>query len=153
MNSFIIETETGALFVIDGGYYGEGANLIHKLKEISRNEKPFVKGWFLTHAHSDHIDCFKEVIEKYSDSIEIGHIYYHFPSIQFFQRYEPVSVETIRQFYKLLPRFAHLAVFVSEGDSYEMDGVRFDILYTPNPNLSVNAGNNSCMVIRLTWQA
>lgn len=151
MNSFIIETEPGELVVFDGGYREECEHLLEKLRLISGKNKPSVAGWFLTHPHMDHIDCFKEIVEKYSELIEIKHVYYNFPSVQFMEKYgyEPQEAKTLREFYELLPLFADRAVIVTEGDIYEIGGA-FEILYSMNPAWTNNAGNNASMVIRLT---
>lgn len=150
MNSFIVETEMGELIVIDGGYRGECEHLLSRLKDISGKSNPRVAGWFLSHAHHDHIECFMEMVNKYSENIEIEHVYYNFPSTQFIEKNDPHFTDTIREFYELLPRFADFAVIVSEGDRYEIGGAVFEILYSPNPAWINNAVNNSSIVIRLT---
>lgn len=151
MNSFVIETESKELIVIDGGWKEDGKYLLEYLKKISGKEKPFIAGWFLTHAHSDHIDCFLDITEYYSDSIEIGHVYYNFPSIQFVERNEPVSVDSIRNFYRLLPGFADRAVIVTRGDCYTIGEAQFQILYSPNPIWTHNAINNASIVVRMIF--
>ena len=150
MNSFIVETENGEIIVIDGGYRGEWEHMLNKLIEISGQSKPHVAGWFLSHAHHDHIECFMELVKNHSESIEIDHVYYNFPSAQFIERHDVLFVETIREFYGILPRFADIAVIVSEGDRYEIGSAVFEILYSPNPAWTNNAFNNSSIVIRLT---
>lgn len=150
MNSFIIKTQTGELVVIDGGYRGEYTHLLEQLRKISGKSKPQVAGWFLSHAHMDHIDCFMEIIENHSDSIEILNVYYNFPSIQFMEKNEPLEAHTLQEFYSLLPHFAASSVIVTEGDCYEIGGALFEILYSPNPTWTNNAANNSSIVIRLT---
>ena len=57
-NSFIITTEDGKLIVIDGGYESETENFLEKLRQISRKDRPHIDAWFLTHPHSDHVNCF-----------------------------------------------------------------------------------------------
>jgi len=150
MNSFIIKTETGELIVMDGGYRGEYQHLLSMLKVISRENKPRVAGWFLSHAHRDHIDCFMEMIEKYPKDIEITHVYCKFPSVQSVEMYESYEASTIREFYHLLPRFKDILVITEEGDRYEIGGAVFEILYAPNQVWSNNMINNSCIVIRMT---
>ena len=150
MNSFIIETEMGQLIVMDGGYRGQCEYLLNQLREISGESKPRVAGWFLSHCHHDHIECFMEMVEKYSEEIEIQHFYYNFQSIQFMDKNEPHFAASIKEFYNLLSRFADFAVIVSEGDCYELGGALFEILYSPNPAWTMNTGNNSSIVIRMT---
>lgn len=151
MNSFVITTQTGEIIVIDGGYRSEWEKLLAYLRRVTGKEKPCVEAWFLTHAHRDHIGCFMEIVEHHWEEIEIQHVYYNFPSIQFLEKDNAVRAEnSIREFYKLLPCFAAEAVIVSEGDHYEVGNAALEILQSPNPALTVNACNNSSLVIRLT---
>jgi len=146
-HSFVIKTPTGELVIIDGGNREDCPHLLEKLRELSNGEKPRIAGWFLTHVHFDHIDCFMEIIEKHFDEIDIQKIYYNFPSIQFVERNEKVWLDTITEFYRLFPRFADKIVIVSEDDVYEVGGLKFEILFSPDPRLLTI--NNSCLVIRV----
>lgn len=149
MNSFIIEMQSGELIVIDGGFRAEWVHLLSKLREISGKNRPKVAGWFLSHAHFDHIDCFKEVVENRMDEIDIERVYFNFPSIQFFERNEPASAKPVCEFYDLLPKFADKAVIVTEGDRYQIGDAVFEILNSPNVTWSHDAVNNSSVAMRM----
>lgn len=149
MNSFIIETPTKDLIVLDGGWKNDAAHMLDYLQHLSGKTRPRVAAWFLSHAHLDHIDCFLEIMESHPDEIEIDRVYYNFPSVQFVERTEPNFADSIRAFYRLLPRFADRAVIVSRGDVYCVGDAEFEILYTPNPAYTGNAVNNSSVVLRM----
>ena len=65
--SFIIEDE-GNLFVWDGGFPEESNVLYPYLKKLGG----VVNGWFLTHAHDDHISAMFTILNKYDDITTLG---------------------------------------------------------------------------------
>ncbi|MBO5273026.1 MAG: MBL fold metallo-hydrolase [Clostridia bacterium] len=150
MNSFIITTADGKVIVIDGGWRADAAKLLSRLRGITGEEVPHVDAWFHSHAHADHTEAFMEIMENHGESVTVGAVYFHFPSVQYFEKYEAGSAYTVREFYELLPRFADKACIVSEGDRYEVGEAVFDILYTADPAFRMNAVNNSSTVFRMT---
>ena len=150
MNSFIIQTASGALIVIDGGYRQDASHLLNRLRNISGQEIPEIDGWFLSHAHHDHIEAFMEIMENHADELNIKKIYFNFPSEQYLTRWESYFAFAVREFYQILPLFADRAVIVSATDQYEIGGAVFDILYSPDPAFTNNTGNNSSLIMRMT---
>lgn len=106
MNSFIITTEGGKVIVIDGGFRCDAENLIKHLTDITGTDKPHIDAWFLSHAHCDHIDAFMETVENHANALDFDRVYYNFPSVKYFEAYEPHEAHTADEFYKLLPKFA-----------------------------------------------
>lgn len=150
MNSFIIRTEDEKTIVIDGGYRADAVKLLAKLREVTGSAKPHVDAWILSHAHDDHIEAFMEAMTHHADEFSLGRIYYHFPSLQFVEKHDPVNAFTIREFYELLPTFSDRLCFVSRGDEYRVGAAVFEILYTADPTFTEDAGNNATTVFRMT---
>lgn len=150
MNSFIIETAEGGVIVIDGGYRSDAEKLLSHLRAVTGCDVPHIDAWFLSHVHLDHIEAFMELYEKHYSEFSCDAVYYNFPSVQFTERYEKGEAHTNAEFTALLPKFASVARVVSESDSYEIKGARFDILYTPDPAFKGNAINNSSVVFKMT---
>ncbi len=147
MQSHIVIDESGAVLIIDGGTRGDAEYLLNKLREITGKEIPQVS-WFFTHPHSDHMDCFFEIIEQYPAALEIEHIYCCFPSVQYFEGLS--AAETAATFWKLSPAFADKIVPLSEDDVYPIGtGCRFEVLRTADCSIKENQGNNSSTVIKL----
>lgn len=153
MQSNIITTESGKIIAIDGGHRQDALYFIDYLKKLTGQEKPYIDAWFLTHAHSDHFDCFFEIIENHFDELEIGKIYFNLPSPQFFMRVphpDKDSFEVANKFYSLLPRFADKICIVFGGDTYEIGEAKIDILYSTDYAIECNVGNNSSVVFKVT---
>lgn len=150
MNSFIITTADNKVILIDGGYRTDAEKLLSELKRITGSETPHIDAWFLSHPHLDHIGAFNEIIENHFDEISFESIYFSFPSVQFVEKTEPKERKDIADFYADLPKFADRICVVTEGDTYEVGGARFDILYSPDPSFKKNAVNNAGIVFRMT---
>ena len=148
MNSYVITTAEGAVLVVDGGYRNDAENLLSDLREVTGAEIPHVDGWFLSHAHGDHIEAFIEIVENHWDKLTVGKVYYNFPSEQFLCR-EPHYGRCILDFNRLLPVFADKVVTVYHGDTYAFGGAEIEILYTPNGELPGYI-NNTSTVFMLT---
>ena len=87
MMSYILTDSLGNVVVIDGGQAFNSEYLLKTLQEITGDQKPVIKAWFLTHAHSDHIEAFLRVVE--SGQAVIEKLYYRFPTEQFIEANEP----------------------------------------------------------------
>ena len=149
MMSYILRTKSGKLAVIDGGNHLDTDYLLEFLRSISQG-KPVVEAWFLTHAHSDHVDAFLDIQREHAGEVDIRHVYYRFPDEGFIAAYEPGDVHTIREWNDLLPRFERLCVPVEEGQRIQVEELLFEVLYIPDPAFTTNAINNSSIVLRLT---
>lgn len=150
MMSYLITTEDGKHIVIDGGLKEDAPYLLSYLKEISGMEIPVVDAWFLTHAHYDHITAFMELVSADPSPVKVEKIFYNFPSEQYIDKYESHEAHAVKAFYQYLPLFADRAVIVSATDQYRFGDAVFDILYSPDPDFTMNAVNNSSLVIRMS---
>lgn len=150
MMSFVITTEDGKVIVIDGGYDEDAAKLLAHLQEITSSENPHIDAWFLTHAHDDHISAFSVFYEAYAGKFSCDAVYYTFPSVPYFERYEKGSAPTLSRFYKLLPVFGSIAHVVSTGDVYKIGDASVEILLTYDDTITYDIVNNSTTVFRMT---
>lgn len=151
MESFIITTADGKIIAIDGGHREDARYFVNYLKKLTGEERPRIDAWFLTHSHEDHVSAFFEVVQNMSDEVEIGKVYYNFPSVQFLLRgHDRNAAKTAEEFYSLLPLFANKACIVSGGDTYEIGEAKIEILYTTDPEITSNVTNNSSTVFKMT---
>ena len=61
MMSYLIVSRDGSIIIIDGGTKSDADYLLNLIEKVSGCKKPHISAWFLTHAHSDHINAFLEM--------------------------------------------------------------------------------------------
>jgi len=149
MMSFIVTTKDGKVIVIDGGYDSDAAPLLSHLQEITASDIPHIDAWLLTHAHDDHISAFSVFYEEYVGRFSCDAVYYTFPSVPYFERYEKGSAPTLARFYALLPVFGSSARIVSTGDIYNVGDASIEILQTYDDTIDYDIVNNSSTVFRM----
>lgn len=149
MMSYLIVSRDGSIIVIDGGTRQDADYLFNLLKKVSGKGKPHISAWFLTHAHSDHINAFLELFRNKHYSFSVERIYHHFPTAEFIKENEPNSFHTIKDFLDLLPVFEEKITVVEKGDIITVDNISFEVLYTTDPLFTQNAVNNSSTVINM----
>ncbi len=79
---YIVRCCDGSFFVVDSAHMysvNDDIRIIEFLKKINGGKKPVVAGWYLSHAHEDHIAKFLDVIEYHKNEIDIETVYYNFP--------------------------------------------------------------------------
>ena len=79
---YIVRCCDGSFFVVDSAHMysvNDDIRIIEFLKKINGGKKPVVAGWYLSHAHEDHIAKFLDVIEFHKNEIDIETVYYNFP--------------------------------------------------------------------------
>lgn len=146
-NSFIITTDDGKLIVIDGGYESETDNFLDNLRQIAGVPKPQIDAWFLTHPHSDHVNCFFECMEYHADELDVECIYYNFPSRGFFEDNDESATHTIDDFNRVLPLVADKVRILCGGDTLQIGAAKFFILYSQD--FEIKNCNNSSLVFRM----
>lgn len=147
-SSFIITTADGGLIVIDGGFREETEHFLEYLKKTAGSDKPHIDAWFLTHPHDDHVTVFFEVMKNHADELTVEKVYFNFPS-ELFLTEDQSAVGTMHEFYKYLPLFADRICICSGGDSFDICGAHFDILYSHDFELKMNVCNNASLVFRM----
>lgn len=137
MMSYALEFED-KLFIIDGGTRAE-ADFTEKF--LQKYKK--VDGWFLTHAHADHIECVTEIIAR--GKIKIDRIYFNFENL------EEVYEEEYRREKSLAAKVASENLFKElksengknieiitpkKGDLFNFGQIKFMALTEPQLNIS-----------------
>ncbi|MDR1964379.1 MAG: MBL fold metallo-hydrolase [Planctomycetaceae bacterium] len=147
-NSYVFRTTKGKVIVMDGGVPDEAGYLRGFLAALG-NE---VEAWFLSHPHTDHIGALHEILKK-PDGIKINSIYHSEFSKEFYEKVEPQAMPRTIDFYDRLKKRENPATNIQEpGLVIDIDNVKFKILAVKNEELTVNAYNNSSMVIRV-WDS
>ena len=146
-NSFIITTSDGKVIVIDGGHRSETPYFLEYLKAATGQERPHIDGWFLSHPHDDHCEVFLEVMEYYSDEIELDKVYLNFAPTDFYKDTDPSADTVLREYERLRPLYKDKEQVLRDADVFSIGAAKFVVLYTFDPEFS--DCNNSSLVFRM----
>ena len=153
--SYVIKTKNNKIIVIDGGgdsnsgtYNGqkypknEINELMKVLKEATGEQVPTIDAWILTHVHSDHVNVFSHMINNMPGPVNVGKVYYNFPSDQYLYNTTPSwkpgdETTTLGKFKKAIAKINEdQIVIVEQGKSYTVDNVTFNIILTPDESIT-----------------
>lgn len=71
--SAVMTLEDGRFIIIDGGYAADADGLYNYLSDHNRRTDGItVAAWILTHAHGDHIGCFKQFAKDYGARVTVS---------------------------------------------------------------------------------
>ena len=143
--SYVIHTKNNKIIVIDGG--GDSAaiptqeinELLRVLRSATGQQVPTIDAWILTHCHSDHVNAFSHMLTNMSNMINVGKVYYNFPSDNYLynagMKNEPTS--TLNKFKAAIATLdKDQIVIVEQGASYTVDNVTFNVLLTPDETIT-----------------
>ncbi len=73
--SAVVTLEDGRFLIIDGGYAADADGLYNYLSDHNRRTDGItVAAWILTHAHGDHIGCFKQFAKEYGKQVMVSYL-------------------------------------------------------------------------------
>ena len=148
MMSYVLSTKDGKLIVIDGGTDQDAQYLVDTLKRFG-GPAPVVDGWFLTHAHFDHITAFMEVMEHFSDEVTVKKVYYNFQRADLIEQFESHEAHSILRFNAMAPKFSEKCRVLHKGDVIDFGEARFTALTEPDAGLLTNIVNNSTVALKM----
>lgn len=180
MQSYVIKTQNNKLIVIDGGIDGEGKDrepympaALRAILGLGQEDYFEVEAWFLSHAHKDHIYELSKMLRYYSaeDNFKINNIYFDFPEFgtqEYAAENADMEISRIREninrygkaigaqvpegstYYDQINGAVINAESVAKGLSFDIDGVRVDVLQTWSPEDGTSNINDTSLVLRMT---
>ena len=145
MMSYVLKTDNGKIIVIDGGNAGDAPYLANFLKELGNH----VDAWFITHAHSDHLNALREILNNPGE-LQIKGIYGSLSSQAWMDTVGSKDEQnTLRSFNKVLEQSGRAMEELTLGQTMEVDGVRIEVLGIRNEEIRSNPVNNSSLVLRI----
>lgn len=178
MESYVIKTKNNKLIVIDGGVDGEGKDratympaALRAIAGVNEGEYFEVEAWFLSHAHMDHINELSKMLRDYTaeSNYKINNIYFDFPNFGTDEYPERNTDLENSQFCENMNKYGEIigaqvkegstyyddingavinAESVAEGLSFDIDGVKIDVLQTWSPNDGTTNANDTSLVLR-----
>ena len=111
---------------------------------------------WLTHQHADHVGGFIEMMQPENQKlypVSIGKVYsYDFYPASIAKKYESwVNYGFMKNLNEVLSRLQSLRVKVKNGDHFQIDGLKLNVLHGKNPDITDHIANNSSLIIRMVW--
>ena len=144
MNSYVLRTAHGEVIAIDGGFTEDAGYLKGFLAALGNH----VTAWFITHQHIDHIDALTEVLQNPGD-LQIDQIYASLNLAEWVEDHEPNAVENTIRFSEAMATAGREVTELELGQELSFNGLHFEVLGIKNEEITVNAINNSSVVMRL----
>ncbi len=165
MNCYVIKTASDKLIVIDGGGVQTreqtSGYLYDELKKISGKDVPEIEAWFFSHMHDDHVAEFYKIVQDDNKPIKIKNVYFNFPKREFFEKAEngrfAFLYDEIKKSYNKLfgaesfEKCDGKTAF--EGDMFEIDGVKVEILLTTIEEILAGQINDSSMIFKVSVES
>lgn len=154
MNSYVIQTEHNKVIIMDGGYDRNKQDLIDLAKEITGQAVPEIEAWIFSHTHSDHVNAFSSMFNESAtkNAVKVKKLYYNITTRDYVVNKEPAALDTYDKFVKALGNFSDSQkVIVEEGDVFTIDGLKIEVLITPDEKkASVVPINDASVIYRVT---
>jgi len=145
MMSYLIKTtKSDKLLVIDGGTHED----TEYLKELIIQYGGKISAWIITHPHPDHVESITDILN--SRDIAIDKIYCSLPRRSWIKNVEPMYLDTYDDFVSALIRSKVNNIDIKQFQTLNVDGINIEFLSTRNPEITVNAINNSSVVFKVS---
>ena len=145
---FVIITPEDRAIIIDGGTYTEA----HNVKAHVGDRE--IAAWILTHTDGDHVGCLKDLIvskDPILDRVECFYSNFHTaeffrslggePHAKFVDLYDGYIAESGKKFIRPVA-----------GDRFEIDGLKFEILFSKSEKYVKNYSNEASLAFRVTGE-
>jgi beta-lactamase superfamily II metal-dependent hydrolase len=144
--SYVLETGSGNLVVIDGGVKGDSGYL----KGFIAAKGNRVHTWIITHAHDDHFGALCQILTE-SNGPAIGRILGSLPESSWVHTNGYNNDGAVYdEFLQNLSQAGRIVQPLAAGAEFTIDKVRFQILAVHRPEITQNAINNSSLVMRVS---
>lgn len=143
-NSYVFQTKTGKVIVMDGGFPEEAFTLRGFIGALG-NE---VEAWFISHPHDDHMGALWEILKQGTQDLRIKAIYHSRITDKVIEA-EPTEAGKTRDFYERLSSCEAKVVDLQQpGQVFDFDGMKLKILSVAT-QLVTNPYNNNSMIMRV----
>ena len=148
----VIRMPDNSLFINDGGDIEQWsdevcADFMQFCRELTgkgEGEKVVINTWFVSHAHTDHFDGIPRFFAQYHDQLVMQNVMYNIDDERLGTTRDMSAVMAMFKGY--FPDAKYYKPHT--GDSFDISGVKFDVLYTQEDRFVFNSDNEMIIDIR-----
>ncbi len=157
----VIKTRGGKLIVIDAGRGGDAEHLLKIIEKLwdGKDGRPVISLWLFSHLHTDHYGAISEIASRpeMRERLRVERFCHRLLPAEFYTSIsrEKLSPHAIRAL-DIMTHFDRYfegcrVTQVSRGDLFEVDGISFEVIRTPDivKGALMNT-NDSSVVYRMT---
>ncbi len=124
-----------SFFVVDSGHYFQmnDNDRIHKFmrERTPDGQKIVINGWFITHAHTDHISKLIDFLKYNTDDVVIEGFYHNILPIEYpYQRDNHEETEMAEKLLAILEKYPAPVYKLHTGQRFYIRNLSLDVLYT-----------------------
>ncbi len=124
-----------SFFVVDSGHYFQmnDNDRIHKFmrERTPEGQKIVINGWFITHAHTDHISKLIDFLKYNTDDVVIEGFYHNILPIEYpYERDNHEETEMAEKLLAILKKYPAPVYKLHTGQKFYIRNLSFDVLYT-----------------------
>jgi hypothetical protein len=135
---YVIKLADNSLFVIDGGHHFQATDkategfmaFLHEITNTKAGETLNIAGWFISHAHNDHMAMTTKILHRYHKEINLQRVMFNFPSFQTVTGgYMPFPVTWLKH---IVSTYHGNAVFMKPhtGMKFNLADVNIEVMFT-----------------------
>ena len=143
---FVLITPNDRAIIIDGGRVEELPNVAAHV-----GNRP-VAAWILTHPHGDHAWCFQHALKNDHPLIAATErVICNFHSSSFYEAHGGKGEASVALAFEMSKeKIADRLMTPVTGDVFEIDGLKFEVLFHRDEKYTQNCVNDSSLVFRVT---
>ncbi len=156
---YIIQCADGSFFIVDSAHMNsefDHIRLYNLLYSLALNDNEIIiAGWFLSHAHQDHICKFMDFVKSDFPNCKIEALYYNFPqlTVEGSENWSASDKLTMMEFDEMVESHPELyPIKIHSGQKIYVRNLQIDVLATHEDiyPYSLQCFNNSSTIIRVT---
>ena len=144
MMGYLLLTRNGRCVVVDGGYWGQSAELERAICYAGGH----VDMWFLTHPHDDHFGSLLELLDR-PQHLPVDGLW-HSPILPKHGAVSEFGPNAVARLYGFLDRTDVPVHALRIGEEFSLDDLRIRVLGVANPEIDANPINNQSIVLRFS---
>lgn len=148
MLSVIMQSASGGLIVVDGGWEADADHLIQAIKDRGGR----VNAWLITHPDGDHVGALYNILQREASGITIDHIYISLAPMEWYLNESPEDYGFISALTAVLAQrpAGEVIIGINRGTQIQAPGINISVVnHVKYGSYGSRSVNNSSVLYRV----